>query len=529
MKDWKSESNRTAIAILRVSSVGQKDNTSSETQRREIENYAAEEGLDLLKVAGIVESAKNSSDRKKFRENIEYALRKRVKHILFYVSSREARNLIDVEENENLVKQGRIILHYVKDRSVLHKNSPPNDFFMRDVNAALNKHYSRDLSNKVRDAYVTKAEAGWWPYRHTPLGYIHSKSKDEYGNGIKGTAKLIPDPNVQSVRQVQREFELRSKNYSYDKIRSEIIKEGFIAPTEIKKYNRSTIEKRLKNSLYRGYFKIAGSDRAYPGKHDLIIPKNILELVDKTFGPSRTNKHTIEQAIFADGWIRCSHPNCKNKLTYDPKVKTIKSTGEKKTYHYFTCKNHLVHKQKNLTEKQIWSEFEKALELFNINNEFAEDILKAINETQKQQHTAIKAQSKLYQEQIKAAEVKEDNLFELFSSSSIDKETYQRQLERLRNLKTEYSNQLEKNNLLINDEGMKCVKYVFELAKDAKTLWESFDKQERLNYLKDIVSNPVLDDLTIRFELEKPFALLSVMRADAEWRRGIKPSKPLKS
>jgi hypothetical protein len=79
----------------------------------------------------------------------------------------------------------------------------------------------------------------------------------------------------------------------------------------------------------------------------LSLNARALKAVDESFKPSRLNKYTSEQAIFADGWIRCSHPDCNGKLTYDPKIKTIKTTGKTKTYHYFTCKNHQVHKQRS--------------------------------------------------------------------------------------------------------------------------------------------------------------------------------------
>ncbi len=62
---------------------------------------------------------------------------------------------------------------------------------------------------------ITKAEQGWFPYRHTPLGYVHQKDKDAYGKPIKGTAKIVRDPNPKNVEQVNREFELRD-HYTHE-------------------------------------------------------------------------------------------------------------------------------------------------------------------------------------------------------------------------------------------------------------------------------------------------------------------------
>lgn len=85
----------------------------------------------------------------------------------------------------------------------------------------------------MKASYRTKAENGWLPYWHTPLGYIHFKEKDAYGNSIKGTARLIRDPDEKNVRLVQREFELRANGYSYDQIREKVVKEG-IVPADLR-------------------------------------------------------------------------------------------------------------------------------------------------------------------------------------------------------------------------------------------------------------------------------------------------------
>ena len=125
--DWKpeNETNKSAIAILRVSSRKQADNTSHDGQEREVLAYAKANGLIIAENCKfrISESAKNSDDRKQYKQAIRYALKNRIRHVLFYMSDRESRNLTDLEDNEKLVKLDKLVIHHVQDRRVFHAGS----------------------------------------------------------------------------------------------------------------------------------------------------------------------------------------------------------------------------------------------------------------------------------------------------------------------------------------------------------------------------------------------------------------------
>jgi DNA invertase Pin-like site-specific DNA recombinase len=203
MEVWTDNPNKRSLAIVRHSGSGQKNNTSADTQENEIQEYCRKHGLELVVIEPIIETAFKSGLRKKYKELLNHALQNGIRHVLFYISNREARNLTDNEKNEELIREDRIVIHHVKEGKVFHKDSPDSEFLMRDINASINKHYSRENSTKMKAAYKTKAESGWWPYRHTPLGYVHQKDKDQYGNGIKGTAKVVPDLNRKNVEQVR--------------------------------------------------------------------------------------------------------------------------------------------------------------------------------------------------------------------------------------------------------------------------------------------------------------------------------------
>lgn len=58
---------------------------------------------------------------------------------------------------------------------------------------------------------------------------------------------------------------------------------------------------------------------------------------------------------------------------------------------------------------------------------------------------------------------------------------------------------------------------ILELAKNSETLWFSRSPEERVNFLKMILSNQVLDGVTVRYNLKKPFAVLAAMKKTEEW------------
>jgi hypothetical protein len=64
---------------------------------------------------------------------------------------------------------------------------------------------------------------------------------------------------------------------------------------------------------------------------------------------------------------------------------------------------------------------------------------------------------------------------------------------------------------------IETAKTVLELATSAKSLWIDRSAYERREFLNKVLSNPILDGLTVRYELKKPFAVLMKMNENKEW------------
>ncbi len=96
--------------------------------------------------------------------------------------------------------------------------------------------------------------------------------------------------------------------------------------------------------------------------------------------------------------------------------------------------------------------------------------------------------------------------------------TYERQLTRLRALKATTFEKLRETDRAEDNKYLVTAERVLELAKNAKSLWEERSPTEKRDLLEVLVSNPTLDGRSVRYDVRKPFDVISKMRGDDGWR-----------
>ena len=515
--NWMGD-NKKALTIIRKSSKEQSI-VSHETQEAEIRSYCESHGLTLddQHIYRIVESAKDSDNRKKYAAAIQTALSQGIRHILFYMYDREARNLTDNERNEKLVKADLIVLHYVRENKVLHRESSDSDFFIRDVQAAANKQYVRNLTVKVVDAMKQKAAMGWYPSNNVPLGYSTKKMTDENGRYLKRGATVGVSPNEKFVRWVQKEFELRAQGYSYRDIRQAIIDEGFVPPEKEKKYRIGAIEQRLKNVFYAGRFFWRGIE--YEGKHPLIIPPEIFRAAQRVGRGFKKRNFGTDHGLLADGFLHCAECGC--RIIYDPKIKTAKTTGKKTTYHYYHCSNgrmaHISQAGMNVSEDKLWEQLEHAVDAISLTPEFAKKVANALNETQRKTTASGARKITELKDAVRQLEAREDQAYDNMERGNIDAEAYQRQVKRFRAERRELNEAIQAVKSDMEGGFRETALSTLELCKEAKSLYKTRSVAERADFIKKLVSNPRLNNGSIEFNLKKPFGVLAKLNRNENW------------
>jgi DNA invertase Pin-like site-specific DNA recombinase len=530
---WWDDMNDRAMLICRISDRKQLDGVSLDAQRHHQEAYAASVGLRVVATASFQESAKRSKMRAQFHAAIQQAAVQKIKHLVFYVWDRIARNSTDAEMLEELIREGEVCLHLATGGTVLHRDSDDSDFFLLDINIAQAKQENRGRRRKTIDGMEQRCRNGWYPSR-PPTFYKQVPVLDVDGRP-KRRGSTVVGPTPEGRRLLRRQMELHLAGYSLDRIRESCLKECLVPVSLIPGYHRGLIDRHLKTDFYAalrnphdGFIsQFTWRDIIYEGKHEPIYTADEWERLQASFGLKSKYRKLKHDGLFAQGplTLACGDSACGCKVTYAPKKKP---SGRE--YNYYRCadgkRTHVMRgeKQINVEERDILEQLGAAVRRIALTPEVAEAIARGLNETHCAAMKAGERDADVQKATLAALAEKEDRLFDRYDGGEIDRETYDRQLSRLR---TEKAAALTKVS-----EGNGDAKYlvtaarVLELAKNAKLLFDGRNPREKLDLLQRLVCNPRLEGRTVRYDLRKPFDTLAKMRGDEGWRPQRDSNRP---
>ena len=150
-----------SLLYVRVSSKEQeKEGYSLDAQEKLGDDYALRHNLKIVKRWKVSESAWKE-ERTAFSEMLEYAKRHdEAKHIIFDVTDRMTRNDMDKIRIWTLIKYHDKTIHFSRSNKTIDKNSGSEDEFMLDIEVAVAKKMSNDISRKTSMGLLEKAEQG---------------------------------------------------------------------------------------------------------------------------------------------------------------------------------------------------------------------------------------------------------------------------------------------------------------------------------------------------------------------------------
>ena len=123
-------------------------------------------------------------------------------------------------------------------------------------------------------------------------------------------------------------------------------------------------------------------------------------------------------------------------------------------------------------------------------------------------------------------QAREDKVVGLYVDGKLDDVTYQRQRDLLLTEKHAALDRLAAASEELDDKYLVTADRIFELAKQARTLWIQRTPTERRQLLEMVLSNPRLDGVTVRYDMKKPFAILSEMTKGNDWRARRDSNRP---
>lgn len=373
-----------AVILCRISDQKQEDGYSLDAQERFGVDYCSKKNFNILKIFRFIETGSKVSKRHKFDSMMDYLKAQIQKqrtndplHLIVEKPDRLTRNFTNREQMQFFVMLGKLEIHFYKDRKVMDKNCSPADIFADDMMTSVSKYMALNTAREVKKGMAEKARTGWFPGR-PPLGYKYTRDGglDRHG---RQEARIIIDEETKQI--VQRIFELRAvEKYSYESIGSVIRKEFQCQLGQRKyKFNKSSIEAILLQPFYGGNFQWDGE--MFQGKHDLFVPSSWIEIAQ---GKMRGKSKNLTSLGSFNLFLKCDVPECGCYLTYDPKKKINRKTGEERIYHYYRCTDgrgvhrRLGIKQVNVAEEKIWKQLESVIEEATLPAEIVDILLTCI-------------------------------------------------------------------------------------------------------------------------------------------------------
>jgi len=492
-----------AIILARVSSREQEEGHSIPAQLARARDYVDRKGFEIEEEITIIETASTNKIRAEFNK-IVIRIKQSSEEFALIVDTvdRITRNFRDSVILDDLRKEEKVQLHFIREGLVVNKDSNSSEILRWDMAVMFAKSYILQLSDNVKRSIEQKLRSGEWPGK-APIGYLNA-TKD---NGDKD---VILDPERAPL--IRKAFELYATgHYSFFTLRKKLKEEGLTNNTPNKGIlSQGQLDFILKGRFYYGYMEMKG--KLYPHKYPPIISKPLFDKVQevKASWHKKPFKWASKPYIYR-GLIICSECGC-----------TITPEMSKGKYVYYHCTNyHKKHAKSEvewLREEELTSQFKELLLAFRIPNKVLKwlvDNLNRSHEDEKQYHESVmtnleREYSKL---QTKLVTLYDDRLDQRITIEMYDK--------KVQEIKDKQEDILEQRKLHSKaDKGFYIMaSKILELANKSAELFESSEREQKRQLLQFVLQNCQLRGKNIDFTLKKPFDAILLANKNQDWLR----------
>ena len=481
-----------AILLARVSTPDQEKGESIDAQRERMIDYTKRRGLEIFKVFEIVESSTKDT-RKKFEEVLVF-IRKINGPIALIIETidRLQRSFKESVELDDLRKQGKIEIHFLRESLIMHQDSTSSDLIRWDMGVMFARAFVLQIGDNVKRSNIEKIRIKEYPGK-CPIGYLNVTNPD-------GSTDIIPDP--QKRHFIVRIFELYATgNYSLSMLADMMNGEGLKPSRRGDVVHRSQIENMLKNKFYYGVMKYKGQYSAH--RYEPLITQELFERA---------------QAV-REGWgkkpfIAGALPFAFRGLILCKKCGSVVSPQiQKQRYIYYNCGNRKCPQHKHfIKEKQFIEIVESVFRAISL----PETIISKLNVEIKKQVASeslyfedmiMSLSEKLTGIQKKRARVF-NKLLDLDNDpSSIAKQDCDKMYNALIQEEEKTAYEIQKHHKA-DQNFYSTILSVVELSKRAFEIYQSSKTEEKRALANYVFSNFILDDENIVYELREPFNIL---------------------
>lgn len=314
-------------------------------------------------------SAKRPNARPLFEELLQDIEDGKIDGIVCWKLDRLSRNPADSGRIQQLLQDGKLKHILTAEKSYF----PEDNAIVFSVEAGMSNQYIRELATNTKRGMRSKAEKGDKP-GVPPVGYLNDRL-----NKV-----VIADPErFALVRKLWDK--MLTGTYSMAQLVKVADEELHITTpvrgkTGGKPIAYSTLCVMFKNRFYTG--KLPFNGELYPGNHPAMITDEEFEKVQKIIDPTHTTRPKDTSYNFQlRNLFRCGE--CGFAITVEQKTKTIKATGEQKSYIYYHCtgknKQHKCSQPKrHVNEDELMQQIKDKLSKFTISPEFYKLAIEAL-------------------------------------------------------------------------------------------------------------------------------------------------------
>ncbi len=475
-----------AIILARVSD---KKQDSNEAQILRVSDYVKQKQLVVWKTYEIEESS-TKGDREKFQKIVE-EIEKSKEPIVLVVDTvdRLQRSFKESVQLDDLRKAGKLEIHFYRESLVIHQNSNSSDLLRWDMAVMFARSYVLQLSDNVKRKQEQMLRSGIYPSR-PPYGYKRVPI-------AKDKTEIVVDEYTSKI--VQKVYEWYSTGaYSMNTIIEKLSEDYDIH------WSKGFVDKVLKTTFYFGLME--WKKKPYPHKYPPIISKNLFDQVQRVKSGHEKKKFKYAGLPYPyRGMIICNDCGC--QITAE----------EQKGHVYYHCTQYRgKHGASWLREEEITAQLSSLFENVRVPDDVIDQItedLKVIHEGKiqfKEEHeSSLMKERATYQHRIDCSYV--DKL-----DGRITDSEYDRYYQQFRNNLADIDARLA---MLQNadDQYFISTKYILELSKRAKELFESSKVEQKRQIISLVLSNLRLDGKILRYEAIKPFDTILDCSYGQQW------------
>jgi site-specific DNA recombinase len=391
---------------------------------------------------------------------------------------------------QGLYRSGAIELHFPSDNLVIHKDSPATDIMRLGLGIVLAQYYSDAISNNVKrrlEQMLRDGECiGLAPYGYKNVTWQGGKKSVE-----------IDAMKADAVRSAYEWY--ASGSYSI-KLVTQKLHEAYGL-----KLSPGQLDKILKNPFYMGVMLVKG--KLYPHKYDRIITEQVYEQAKQV----REGYH-VKPKRWAGlpypyrGLISCAECGC--RITFEKK---------KGLYIYGHCTQYKgKHNAQYILEEEFTKQLQKVIQSIAIPEEAYREVELALRQSHEDKKRMRTEHLARMDAEIEKYQTRIERVYEDYLDDVIPKSLYERKFEEYR--KAQKSLQNKRINIeQVEDDYYSTAAHLLSVAKQAPTLFEKANFEQKRSLINLVLSNLQLDGDLLLWELKKPFDTMAFCNDNNNW------------